>query len=236
MNSKHSQAPVLPPDVLADTQAVMEHLTTGTPLDPEIARRIRARAERITEAIRQTPEAFSTLASRPSVLFVTVRTTETGSRFFRGLQDRGRGLGGVAPAWLLGGEPGALATGESTPVANAPRLARPAPEAGSCSPHKSPRPFILEGSGPPLGPPILQPQRASMNLPQPSGPDPKLNPNPTALPGGPAADRPGRDSRGRFAPGNKGGPGNPFAAGPRRCARPCWMPSAPRTCKRSSAG
>ena len=36
----------------------MEHLTTGTPLDPEIARRI-VRAERITEAIRQTHDLLA---------------------------------------------------------------------------------------------------------------------------------------------------------------------------------
>ncbi len=31
----------------------MEHVTTGKPLDPEIYRRVRARAQRITEEIRQ---------------------------------------------------------------------------------------------------------------------------------------------------------------------------------------
>ena len=41
------------PQVLADLDAVMERITTGKPLDPEAARRIRERAERITEEIRQ---------------------------------------------------------------------------------------------------------------------------------------------------------------------------------------
>ena len=43
----------LPPDLQADTDALMEHLTAGKPLDPEVARRIHARAARITEQIRQ---------------------------------------------------------------------------------------------------------------------------------------------------------------------------------------
>jgi hypothetical protein len=41
------------PQVLADLDAVMNRIATGKPLDPESSRRIRARAERITEAIRQ---------------------------------------------------------------------------------------------------------------------------------------------------------------------------------------
>jgi len=53
MNVKHSEDP-LSPDILADTQAVLEHLTTGKPLDPETYRRIRERGERITEEIRRT--------------------------------------------------------------------------------------------------------------------------------------------------------------------------------------
>ena len=38
----------------ADTAAVFESFTSGTPLDPAIGERVRARAARITEAIRQT--------------------------------------------------------------------------------------------------------------------------------------------------------------------------------------
>jgi hypothetical protein len=41
------------PQVLADLDAVMERIMTGKPLDPESSRRIRERAERITEEIRQ---------------------------------------------------------------------------------------------------------------------------------------------------------------------------------------
>lgn len=41
------------PQVLADLDAVMERIATGKPLDPETSRRIRERAQRITEEIRQ---------------------------------------------------------------------------------------------------------------------------------------------------------------------------------------
>jgi hypothetical protein len=41
------------PQVLAALDAVMERLVTGKPLDPESSRRIRNRAQRITEQIRQ---------------------------------------------------------------------------------------------------------------------------------------------------------------------------------------
>lgn len=37
----------------ADAQAVIEHAMTGKPLDPEIARRVRERSERATEALRR---------------------------------------------------------------------------------------------------------------------------------------------------------------------------------------
>lgn len=37
----------------ADEEAVTEHMLTGKPLDPEVYRRVRARAEQITEALRQ---------------------------------------------------------------------------------------------------------------------------------------------------------------------------------------
>jgi hypothetical protein len=39
--------------VQADEAAVTEHLLTGKPLDPEVYRRIRARAEQITGQLRQ---------------------------------------------------------------------------------------------------------------------------------------------------------------------------------------
>ena len=45
---------VIPADLLADTQAIIEPVATGKLLDPEVARRVRERAERIREEIRQT--------------------------------------------------------------------------------------------------------------------------------------------------------------------------------------
>jgi hypothetical protein len=47
-----NQNSVIPPDVAADNQAVLDHILTGRPLAPEVARRVRERAERITEEIR----------------------------------------------------------------------------------------------------------------------------------------------------------------------------------------
>jgi hypothetical protein len=37
----------------ADAQAVMAHLLTGAPLDPEVERRVRQRSERGTEEVRR---------------------------------------------------------------------------------------------------------------------------------------------------------------------------------------
>jgi hypothetical protein len=37
------------PQVLADLDAVMRRIIDGTPVDPEVSRRIRERAERVTE-------------------------------------------------------------------------------------------------------------------------------------------------------------------------------------------
>ncbi len=42
---------VIPPDLAADTQAVIDILTTGKPLDPAVARRIRERGDSIRERI-----------------------------------------------------------------------------------------------------------------------------------------------------------------------------------------
>ena len=39
----------LPPDLAADAQAVIDSITSGTPLDPEVARRIRERSDRLRE-------------------------------------------------------------------------------------------------------------------------------------------------------------------------------------------
>jgi hypothetical protein len=37
----------------ADEEAVNEHVLTGKPLDPEVCRRVRARAEKITAQLRR---------------------------------------------------------------------------------------------------------------------------------------------------------------------------------------
>ncbi len=37
----------------ADEKAVLAHLTDGTPIDPETYRRVRERAQKITERLRQ---------------------------------------------------------------------------------------------------------------------------------------------------------------------------------------
>ena len=44
-------ADAIPPELEADTRAVIEKLTTGKPLDPETVRRIRERADRIREEV-----------------------------------------------------------------------------------------------------------------------------------------------------------------------------------------
>jgi hypothetical protein len=41
------------PQVLADLDAVMKRIATAGPVDPELSRRIRERAERITEQLGQ---------------------------------------------------------------------------------------------------------------------------------------------------------------------------------------
>ena len=43
----------LSPELAADTQAILDRLTTGKPLDPEVARRIRERGDRIRQEIFQ---------------------------------------------------------------------------------------------------------------------------------------------------------------------------------------
>jgi hypothetical protein len=39
----------MPPELWADTETVLEHLASGRPLAPDVARRIRERGERIRE-------------------------------------------------------------------------------------------------------------------------------------------------------------------------------------------
>ncbi len=45
---KHTQ---IPSDVATDNQAVMEHVVTGLPLDPAVARRVQERARAVREEI-----------------------------------------------------------------------------------------------------------------------------------------------------------------------------------------
>lgn len=44
---------IIDPVELADSQAIMEYLMHGTPLDPEVDRRVHERAARITEELRR---------------------------------------------------------------------------------------------------------------------------------------------------------------------------------------
>ena len=43
----------IPPDIEADAQAVIASLMTGKPFDPEVFRRVREEAEKITERLRR---------------------------------------------------------------------------------------------------------------------------------------------------------------------------------------
>jgi hypothetical protein len=43
----------IPPDVLADAQAVIDSVVSGKPLDPEVYRRVRERGARITEQVHR---------------------------------------------------------------------------------------------------------------------------------------------------------------------------------------
>lgn len=44
---------VIPAEILADTEAIITHLTSGKPLDADLVRRVRERAERISAELRQ---------------------------------------------------------------------------------------------------------------------------------------------------------------------------------------
>ena len=48
-----SSGDLIPPDVAVDSQAVIDHVLTGRPLDAEIARRVADRAERIRQRLFQ---------------------------------------------------------------------------------------------------------------------------------------------------------------------------------------
>jgi hypothetical protein len=54
MSTAETGRPGIDPQVLADLDAVMKRIIDGTPVDPEISRRIEERADRITEEIRRT--------------------------------------------------------------------------------------------------------------------------------------------------------------------------------------
>jgi len=43
-----------PAEVIADCEAVVDHVVSGKPLDPEVVRRVRERAAKVTEEIRRT--------------------------------------------------------------------------------------------------------------------------------------------------------------------------------------
>ena len=44
---------LIPPDVMADMQAVADAVAARRPVDPEVARRVREQAQAITEELRQ---------------------------------------------------------------------------------------------------------------------------------------------------------------------------------------
>jgi hypothetical protein len=48
---KTSATDSIPADIVADMQAVAEAATAGRPVDPEIARRVRERSERVQEEL-----------------------------------------------------------------------------------------------------------------------------------------------------------------------------------------
>lgn len=51
--STQTEIPVIDPQVMDDYHAVIKHLMDKTPLEPELARRIEERADRITERLRR---------------------------------------------------------------------------------------------------------------------------------------------------------------------------------------
>ena len=53
MSTAETEPAGIDPQVLADLDAVMKRIIDGTPVDPEVSRRIEERAEQITEEIRR---------------------------------------------------------------------------------------------------------------------------------------------------------------------------------------
>jgi len=48
---KTIESPLIPPEVMADMQAVADAVAAGRPVDPEIAKRVRERSEKVQEAL-----------------------------------------------------------------------------------------------------------------------------------------------------------------------------------------
>src|SRR5437870_11239683 len=52
MSTAETQPAGMDPEAQADLEAVMQHVTAGTPVEPELAQRVRERSRRITEELR----------------------------------------------------------------------------------------------------------------------------------------------------------------------------------------
>jgi hypothetical protein len=50
---KTIESSLIPSDVMADMQAVAEAVASRRPVDPDVARRVRERSERVQEELRQ---------------------------------------------------------------------------------------------------------------------------------------------------------------------------------------
>jgi hypothetical protein len=53
MNTTGTETTGVTPDILADAQAVLDAVSAGKPLDPEVARRVHEHAQRIREEVYQ---------------------------------------------------------------------------------------------------------------------------------------------------------------------------------------
>ena len=53
MNTNENNLPGIDPQALADLEAVMRHVNEGTPVEPELARRVQERSQRIMEETRR---------------------------------------------------------------------------------------------------------------------------------------------------------------------------------------
>jgi hypothetical protein len=59
MSTVDTKAALIDPQVLADLEAVIRRMMDGTPVDPEMSRRIEERGDRITDEIRRTRGVMS---------------------------------------------------------------------------------------------------------------------------------------------------------------------------------